>query len=197
MTAIRWRRALLVIALVAACAVVTASGSTVRSARVGAWSRLHAGLVLAQPSHVAGWVYTLHDGAACEVGDALAVVESRAGSMLRLQRASLADSLTVRSATRWSVVALPTGSDGEVAASFHLVALSRGRELGGLRGLRLAPSQRSRHWYAIVARLKLSRPMHSMWQISGVDIRYRLQGRTREAFLPQDVRIAAAKRCSH
>jgi hypothetical protein len=195
--AIRWRRALLVVALVAVSGVVAASGWAALGARASGRSRPRTGLVLAHASHVVGWVYTLHDGAACEVGDALAVVKSRAGSTLRLEHAALADSLTVRSNTEWSVVALPIGSDGEVAAGFHLFALSRGRELGGLHGLSLAPSHRSRHWYAIVARLKLSRPMHSTWRIAGVDIRYRLQGRTREAFLPQDVRVAAANRCRH
>jgi hypothetical protein len=150
-------------------------------------------LALGRPSTVAGWVYALRDGAACKVGEAL-IVKSRAESPVRLERATIGSSLTVRSDTRWSVVEVPVGSDSVIAASFHL-PLVHGRLLGRLRNLTLPPSRRSMHWYAIVARLKVTVPMHSAWQISAIDVRYRLNGLTHEASFPEDVRVAAANRC--
>jgi len=150
-------------------------------------------LALAQPSTLKGWVYTLRDGAACKVGEAL-VVKNTAKSPLRLQTAAISNSLTVKSETKLSVVELPIGSDSAIAASFHL-RLAHERPLGHLHHVILPSTRRSRHWYAIVARVKLTAPMHAAWQISGVDVRYRLNGRPRETFLREDVRVAAANRC--
>ena len=147
----------------------------------------------------ASWTYSLPTLTSCQVGDGLTVVLDDASKPIHITGVRLVVAPARYDAnlkTSYQLLALRKGSTtGEIADSFHLAELARGKVMGNPVGRSLPSNGGSVYWFGIVARARLEANLPTPWSIHGLRISYSVGAKSYVTFMPGLVKLPSAARC--
>lgn len=151
--------------------------------------------------HVVGawnstYSYRLDTLNSCSVGDANLAFVNQATTPVSITGIRVILPKTVRAHVDTRLLAFrPHETTGEVAPSFSLKEMASGRNVTARQEQMIDPYRKSKTWYFIVFRIKVTSPISDSWVIRGARVSYKVSGLTKTLVLRQRLVLPPQSKC--